>query len=394
MRRRAAGNRVSLMIQHWTEHVCVGCGGAYRYTTQRTKSRHQRSKPRVKMRPCPSCGLYQPDMVGAQRAQFHLAVGLGSAAVAGSIGLAAWLGDFPEWRTTLVAAGVAVLALPVQLIVLFWNPNRNPDAGCLRAKQLIRQRVLERLRGETADLAKEELPRPRFGALTVVAIFGIALGIWQFLSAELVRRVYGWPLNADWYPAVVGPGDEARFYFPERVDSLQGLWDGRAEAELLNAQEVGVVQRRLSTDTGHARWGNELHFKNDERRRAPHPWVLVYVPDSPELSGKDLRVKLDLVATYPADHGAHFIEEQRNFTATPVIRLADRPGAGAVYAALCRGGTLGGALWLLLMSLVLALAAWSFRREAFPVKGFAEREDEDDDDDRPERIRRRRIRDD
>jgi hypothetical protein len=121
--------------------------------------------------------------------------------------------------------------------------------------------------------------------------------------------------------------------------------------------------------------------------------VEVQIPDSPQFSGKELRVRLDLEATYPEGQGAHFVNKQRAFTHTAIVQLADRPGASKVYTALSDGGTLCGVLWLVLMSLAIALAARSFRHEALPAKAFAEDEDEDEDGHPGRPIRSRRIRD-
>jgi hypothetical protein len=382
------------MIQHWMEYDCVGCGGAYRYTTRRTHIRQRRPKRWVRMRPCPSCGLYQPDMVAALRVRNHLLVGLGAAAVTGFLGVVGWSAGAPEWGTTLGAAGVAVLALLAQVASLCWNPNRNPQANLAKARRLRQAGELERLRRETPDLAKHELPRPRLGWLHGFALGGLALGILPFVTPELVRLAFGWPLNRDWYPAVVGPGDESRIYFDQTIYSLKGLWTGRAAAEVVNAREVGLDRERLEATTREADWGDVIHFEEKHRGGVQRPWVDVRIPDSPQLGGKELRVKVDLAAVFPADQGKIFVNQERQFTQTASVKLADVPWAGRVYAALCRGGTLGGAAWLLLMSLALALAAHSFRREAFPAKATAEDEDDYEDDYRPRRGRRRQLRDD
>jgi hypothetical protein len=347
------------------------------------------------MRPCPACGLYQPDMVASQRFQFHLAVG---AAAAGAVTLVGAVGAAGgrQWATTLIGAAISVLALLVQGALLLWNPNRNPDANRVKAKRLERSGLLEPMRGDIPELANKGVPHRRLGYLHAIALGGLALAVLPFLAAEAVRVAAGWPLNRDWHPAVLGPGDESRVFFPESVQSVQGLWSGRADAELLNARELGLDQGELEATTHQATWPGVIRFdQNRSRTYSVGPWADVRIPDSPQLNGKEVRVKVDVVATYPADRGTHFVNEQHAFTQTVVIHLADRPGAGRLYVMLANGGTFGGALWLLLMGLLLALAGRSFRRDAYPAKVFAEREDDEVDDDyRPRRVRRRRIRDD
>jgi hypothetical protein len=335
-------------------------------------------------------------MIAAQRSFWHLLFGLGTAGVIGFIGLLGTGRAAPEYGTTLAAAAVAVLSLMVHGAFLIWDPNRKPQANLEKARRFRRLGRLERLRGETPELAKEELPHPRFRWLHAAALIGMAVGVVPFVTPEVVRLVRGWPLNRGWFPAVVGPGDEARIYHPSSVQSLTGLWTGEATAEALNARELGLARAQLEATTHQDSWGNFIQFEQKHKTGYVRPWVDVRVPDAAQLAGKDLQVKVDVMVTYPADHGANFLNEQRLFTQTAFIQLADTPGAGSVYTALCRGGTFGGALWLLLMGLVLALAARPFRYDGFPGKPAAEREDDDDDDydDRPRRSRSRRIRDD
>jgi hypothetical protein len=384
------------MIQYWTEHVCVGCGGAYRYKSGQSRVQRRRPKPRIAMRPCPTCGHYQPDMIAAQRFQFHVGLGFAAAAVAVSLCFVGWTMTLPEWGTTLAAAAVAVLALLAQSAILLRDPNRNPEANRQKAKRLRKLGILERLRGETPELTKEEPPRPRVGSAHAVVLVGLALGILPFLTAELVRLALGWPLNRDWYPAVIGPGDESRIYFSPYIVCLNGMWDGDARAEVLNADAAGLADGQLKAVTHHAAWGGVIHV--DQKHGGGDfrwPWVDVQIPNESRLAGKELRIKTDLVVTYPAPSGMKYVNEERDSTQTVVVKLADRPGAGRVYASLCRGGTLGGALWLVLMGLAIGLAARPYRHEAFPAKVIAEDEDDVYDDERaPRPIRSRRIRDD
>jgi hypothetical protein len=382
------------MIQHWMEHVCVGCGAAYRYTTRRTADSQRRPKRSLRMRPCPVCGLYQPDMIAFQRSVLQAFLGAVTAGVAGFLGLFGWTYGAPEWKTPLIAAGFAVAALLGHGLLLLWNRNRNRKANREFAKRLSRAGLLERLRGETPELAKEELPRPRHGAVTALAFAGLVLGLLPFVTPELVRLAMGWPLNQEWHSGVVGPGDESRLYLAERISSIKGLWTGEARAEVLNAREVGLIDPALAATTHQDSWGNVIHFEQKERQGSPLPWADVRFPDVSRLGGQELRVKVDVDVTYPADHGAQFFNEKRTLTRTASVRLADTPRAGTTYGWLCRGGTFAGALWLGLMSLVLVLAARAFRHEAFPPRAVAEPEEDEDEEYLRRPMRRRRIRDD
>ena len=77
----------TIEINVWKEHTCVGCGGAFRYLFKRKKSGSGGTPAaaqanarkavvnalahEIDMQPCPGCGLYQPDMIGAARSRRH-----------------------------------------------------------------------------------------------------------------------------------------------------------------------------------------------------------------------------------------------------------------------------------------------------------------------------------
>src|SRR5262245_41237214 len=128
-------------VNVWKEHTCVGCGTVYRYLFKRTKT-GQGATPdaaranvhkavvaalekEVDMQPCPGCGLYQPDMIGAQRWKRHwIVVGCGLPFFALWLILA--LADVLAYSATcwLFALTGVALAL-VNLVVNARNPNAN-----------------------------------------------------------------------------------------------------------------------------------------------------------------------------------------------------------------------------------------------------------------------------
>src|SRR5260221_451761 len=79
--------RATLDVQCWKEHTCCYCGAAYRYLLRRKQTGHGPSqtdaagaarsaavrafRSTVEPRPCPGCGNYQPDMIGARRRSRH-----------------------------------------------------------------------------------------------------------------------------------------------------------------------------------------------------------------------------------------------------------------------------------------------------------------------------------
>ena len=275
-------------MQYWNRHVCVGCGSAYRYQLPPPRTGGTVKQPAVPLRPCPTCGLYQPDMIASRRIRFHLMFGFFALLVTGVVAILGVSEDFAERGLMCAAAVAGAVALLGHLIVVLWNPNRNPEANRARAKKLLKSGTMELLRGRTPEREADSLPRWGIGPIHGLALAGMALGVVVFLAAELVRLACGWPLNPEWYPGVVGPGDKSRFYFPERFHSVKGLWKGEAGAEVLNAPELGLARSELETTTKHDTWAGTIWTKSEEKNRINSPWVGVQMPDFPQLVGKKL----------------------------------------------------------------------------------------------------------
>jgi hypothetical protein len=195
-------------------------------------------------------------------------------------------------------------------------------------------------------------------------------------------------MNPDWRPGVLGPGDEARFYFDEHFTSVKSLWDGDAGAWALNAAELGLDEAPLPAETNHDTWGTTItRGKGDEYHGIVNPWVAVRVPDTPRVAGRRLQVRVDLSVEFPEWHGARYDPAVREFTRTTPVQLA-APGAGALYAGVWHWGAFAGAAGLGLMAVVFIIAAGLLRRQAFPLKVVRDEDDEDDRYDRPRRRRR------
>ena len=75
----------TLQIRCWKHHKCIGCNGSYAYefirkitgtgrtaekATAASKANAEKALKRdTDLHPCPTCGLYQPDMIGQRRAK-------------------------------------------------------------------------------------------------------------------------------------------------------------------------------------------------------------------------------------------------------------------------------------------------------------------------------------
>jgi hypothetical protein len=335
-------------------------------------------------------------MIGGRRMGGHL--GIAALGLAGTLAFVGFGADhsLADRVSMWGAVGVCTLMIVGHSLLLLWNPNRNLISNRNRCKKLVLSNTMQVLREETPDRAAGHLPRWGFGPAHGLALVGMAFANLLFVAAELVRAACGWPMNPEWIPGVIGPGDESRLYFAERFYSVKGYWSGEPSATALNARELGLGEAALPADTKRDSWPRTIYVDNGEGSKAETPWVEVRIPDSPALGGKQLQVRADLTAVFPVLHGDHYEEEQRDFARTTTVRLAARPGAGRLYAHVWHGGGFAGAAWFGLMSLVLVAAAWSLRRHAFPLKVVHNAEDEpdDEDEDRYDRPRRKRERDD
>jgi hypothetical protein len=347
------------------------------------------------MRPCPTCGLYQPDMIAHRRIGGQLAIGgLGVLAALLFVGLG-------DTKYTWLGCGVGAVALTLlaQLLLLLWNPNRNPERNRAQAKRLLRSGDMQLLRGQAPDCVAPGRLRWGIGPIHGIALAGMAFATLPFFAAELVRLAFGWPMNSTCVPGVVGPGDEARLHFAEQFWSVKGLWNGEASACALNAPELGPEGAALQATTHREKWAGDIWFDRKEGAdRRVTPWVAIRVPDAPGLAGKQLQVRADLLVTYPASQGNTYVNREKALTQTTSLRLADRPGAGQLYRYVWYIGGLVGSGCVGLMTLLLMRATWLFSKKANAMKVVHEGEDEpdenrdpdDDEDDRHDRSRRRR----
>jgi hypothetical protein len=371
--------RATITLNCWKQHICAGCGGAFRYRFRRkvqgeasTKEAAERSaqlsavttlKSEVDAHPCPTCGVYQLDMIGSRRAFRH-----GLLTFLAALAFIALL--FPVYTYDLLAphviiwlaAGIGAVTLLLHLFISFSNPNRNLSANRSRAELAMNRGHLEQVaagRSEEPTVPNSE-PTRKHHVLFVVMLLGVAL----LAAAELIRMAREWPLNPGWAPEVVGPGDEAKFVFDDSFRSVEGLWRGDPNVEVLNGKELGQDLTALHAESNSASWGSSI---STEGNKSWHPWIKVEVPGSPSVAGKELRLHLTLHTTHPADKVLGFDEEAKTVEATNTLRVADTGGAGATYRAAWWGGLIGGTLCLTIVGIMLARAENGRRSQALPT---------------------------
>src|SRR5262249_20927226 len=144
--------------------------------------------------------------------------------------------------------------------------------------------------------------RQRIGVGQSIAFALLLLGTAAAGSAEVIRLVAGWPLNSTCEPVVLGPGDTAFIYLPDKITSIKRVGNGQAGVWLVDTDAPGqgrFLQAEGKKDT----WRGVIWGKDSK----PHDtwlWAKVTMPDEAALSGKQLELRISLVVKYPVSQGA------------------------------------------------------------------------------------------
>jgi hypothetical protein len=376
-------------VRCWKEHTCSACRTVYRYLFKRTKSGTGGSEQaagaaatravvraierETEMRPCPACGLYQPEMVGFRRARAHwwlFWITLGVFAVLIFLGMTALLRDHVVLWIGMFAG--ACLAFG-HLVIAILTPNTNTERNIERAKDYLEDGTME-----ATTVSKEEpepVPDPKGGAFWgIVAAFALVLLL--IVAAELMRLARGWPLNLDWYPQVAGPGDRPYTWFNERIETVGGYWrpDPRGvdpvRATVQNADELKVANARWTAETNKADWGDRISVKSGEKRSSRRVWMRVNIPPEENLAGKEVKLNLSLDVEFPTLVGNNaFQPDYRSFKHATTLRLGS-PRAGATYTTLWWVGLVGGGLLSLALSAMLIARANGLIRRGDPTRTY------------------------
>jgi hypothetical protein len=307
----------TLTINAWKEHTCVGCGATFRYRFHREKSGYGHSPAwargeaqvavmraltwEVDRQPCPSCGLYQPDMVSDRKVLCHNLVTL--AALFGSVGLIVLL---VHDCISLVAATWLIAALcgitgMMNCVIDFLDPSRNLKQNRQLAGTRVQQGELlvvpEVVQGVES---RRSAPRGSRNWLYTTAPLLLVIGLIALGSPEVYRASAGLKWNAGWHPLFVGPGDRPRLYYPHTIRSVKGYWAGTAKVEVRNWQELGLPNPVLEVSSNSGGWGNEIRLGNNEpAEQTVTPWVRVFLPQDPRLEWKELDLQVNLDVRYP-----------------------------------------------------------------------------------------------
>src|SRR5262249_44624644 len=144
------------------------------------------------------------------------------------------------------------------------NPNRNTDVNLDVAKGSARAGVLQVCTPGNQVQPDRDLHWHRWSLGHWVCFALMGVGLPAIASPELLRVARGWPLNKDWYPPVVGPGDNAYIYFPNKITTVKGYWRGQAAVRIKNARELNV-QETMRAESQNDSWGNTISAKSSEK---------------------------------------------------------------------------------------------------------------------------------
>lgn len=373
---------MSAMIEK--QHTCVNCGGVFRYRvdpSSMTGGLMVKDRKMVANYPCPTCGIYQPEMVGWSKL-WHV---LAAAAVMISVPVFLGLGfarTGPALTTLAqVAIGVYVILALVHLGTAFTNINADREENLAYAQE---QMLSRRLQLVTAGVEPERPNIPR--NLTVghwPGILMVVLGPAALLYPILyLPEGTDLPSNKDLDPAVVFPGDKVKFTLTSKDAGINGHWMGTPVVRVQNAKELGLPDT-LPADAQTEDWGNSLKVSKGTKNEPLRPVIQFTLPKDDRLIGKQIRVAVTLNLTYPAVNGTTMFGAATSFwnykttaTGTTVITLADagpRDAARSTYllGMIGAGVLFVGGMWLAMASWALQLRGSESEIVSAPQPGSA-----------------------
>lgn len=258
------------------------------------------------------------------------------------------------------------------------NPNADLSKNLQTAEEEVQSEIVTVTEEGTGSVVEDE--NAGIGGGHIFGLALICIAVVATLAPSVLSIVSGWPKNDDAYPAVVGPGDDAKIYFDQQIVAINSMWTGSGTATITNAAEVGAPET-LTARSKQSNWGNTISGKSVSNTTRSM-YATVMMPDNESLVGKTLDLKIDISAVYPYEQGGGFTDEHGEFTHTTQITLAS-PGAGGLYGASFIGGHIAAILCVIVGGLTLNGTAKSLRAKGnetmvAPIGGDDEAEYEED----------------
>jgi hypothetical protein len=366
------------------EHTCVCCGATYSYelvrdvkgqggTAEKAQKNAEVNVKRALERdvdqvPCPTCGLYQPDMVADRRLTWFSAVFWIALIAFVAILILRLTYVFREDTAVWAAAGACAVAALALLKADSWNPNKVPEMN----REVVTGRVATgkvRYQGGRLVPGSQATCWPQRGALHKLALVVVLLAVGLAAAPELLRLSRGWPVNEASYPPVVGAGDTARIYMNGKIHSIKSYWRGRPSA-VVRAEGENARTLAATARTNDNRWGSTISAKSSEKDSTSTPWVEVTLPADADTLGKQVTADLRIDVEYPHYTGSSSYQTVRDHMERSVpLRLASA-GAGTAYDQWWWQGTVAAMGLVLVCELILAGGARRLRRQAKPVRAI------------------------
>lgn len=370
-------------IHCWKQHTCVGCGSVYRYAFQRSVTAQGADNAKlqanldklvgstlqndVDRRPCPTCGRYQPDMI-AMRKGMHWLLFFGWLIAAAVLWILVGLNAFQDATLCWTISTVAGIFVVLHLFVDLPNPNRN----LVRNQALAESQLLPgdyEVVSAAPEIDKVDSEPARFGTGRALLFAAFACLTMAPLAPELLRSANRWPVNEGWYPQVVGPGDTARFYFPNTFQAIKSYWQGFPQVQVANAQEVGLPPGNLSATSNHSDWGQSISVKSSESGSTVRPWMDVRFADKEPFEGKPVKLACNMRLRFPESAGNNqFRVRDLLIEQNTEVLLASAPHAGRTYNSMFWLTFLGAALLHLVLAAGLAWMSSSLAKFAIPAE--------------------------
>jgi hypothetical protein len=379
----------TIHINVWKEHTCVRCGRVFRYLFKRKKTGSGATPDKAAaaaraavekalahetdLQPCPGCGLYQPDMIGNQKARRHRWV-VFAALLAVALPLILYATDLVAGpAAAYLAAALCGIVLLLQWLIDRGNPNRDLEANHRLALMRVEKGDLWVPKDRQAPAeVDEDVTGSGWTRGHRTAYLMLSVAVLAFLSPDLVRAGKGWRANPEWVPVVAGPGDEPYVYFPDKITSVKGYWRGRPAVKVINWQELGLKNAVVPATSKADSWGNQIQIGSKESKTSTNTlWLRLRLPADARLEGKSLDLELNLIADFPELMGVNKWREGSQAARTQrKTLLLSSTGAGAEYRSWWWGGYLGGAFLLVVPSIALVRLSTNLRRRALPTTIF------------------------
>jgi len=333
----------------------------------------------VDQHPCPECGLVQADMAAvAQWPTFKWSILFGVLGVA--VACVLGLSELTSIAiSAYLASGVVVFASLGLLAGVLKNPNKDMEANAQASRLRLQGGEISKVPGEVGasaafaisfGSASVSTPGPTPGGPTLGGLIGLAIAAMAILPAiapEAIRLVSGWPLNPEFYPQVVGPGDSPHVYFKQRISSVNAMWRGSVTSTVTSADDPQLIGRILQGDTKKSNWGLTISSENSGNSTRPF-WAKITIPQDPLYAGQTIRLNINANAVFPAVMGRdQFMEQRQDFARSAQLHLSGE-NAGLFYKTSWYAGQAIAALLLIIAGVQLYLMNRKLRKSALPTE--------------------------